>query len=102
MVKMMKMKNSELNDKEKLLPHGLVRYPQLTNNQLSEKIGLKHSTVSSLRRKLKEKDYLRIMEVLKENNWIVDVPLIQIYSLNTSVFIRDFMFAPLVRKITGG
>ena len=44
-----------LTQKEKLCFWGLVKYPNLNDSQLSEKIGLKRSTVTSIRNKLKEK-----------------------------------------------
>ncbi|MCK5261699.1 MAG: helix-turn-helix domain-containing protein, partial [Thermoplasmatales archaeon] len=59
------MKKSELTKKEKLMLYGLVRYPQLTDKQLSEKLDLKHSTVTSIRHRLKENEYLRKLIIPK-------------------------------------
>ena len=43
----------------------------------------------------------RIMQVLKENRWVTKDPVIRTYGLNTLVFIKDFKFAPITRKIVG-
>jgi DNA-binding MarR family transcriptional regulator len=53
------MKKVELTNKEKLMLYGLVKYPELPDKQLSEKLSLKHSTVTSIRHRLKEGEYLR-------------------------------------------
>ena len=44
---------------------------------------------------------MRIMQVLKENKWIAEDPLIKTYGLNTMVPIKDFKFAPITHKIVG-
>jgi len=59
------MKKFELTKKEKLMLYGLVKYPQLTDKQLSEKLDLKHSTVTSIRHRLKENEYLRKLIIPK-------------------------------------
>ncbi|RLF29759.1 MAG: hypothetical protein DRN05_00985 [Thermoplasmata archaeon] len=46
-------------------------------------------------------DRTRILQVLKENRWMVKEPVILTYGLNTMVFIKDFKFAPITRKIVG-
>jgi len=43
----------------------------------------------------------RIMQVLKENKWVTKDPVIRTYGLNTLVFMKDFKFAPITRKILG-
>ncbi|MFW6120603.1 MAG: hypothetical protein ACOC80_06840, partial [Petrotogales bacterium] len=53
------MKEFELTDKEKLALYGLVRYPNLTDKKLSEELDLKPSTVTSIRHRLRKKDYFR-------------------------------------------
>lgn len=53
------MKKLELNDKEKLLMYGLVTYPHSTDKQLSEQLNLKHSTVTSIRHRLRKNEYFR-------------------------------------------
>jgi DNA-binding Lrp family transcriptional regulator len=52
-----------LTKNEKLLLYGLAKYPQLNDGQLSKKLRLKHSTVTSIRRRLRESGYFRIMKV---------------------------------------
>ena len=47
-------------------------------------------------------DRTRIMQILKENKWVAEDPTIRTYGLNTMVFIKDFKFAPIARKIVGG
>jgi len=59
------MNKFELTTKEKLMLYGLVKYPQLTDKELSEKLDLKHSTVTSIRHRLKEKEYLRKLIIPK-------------------------------------
>ncbi len=46
-------------------------------------------------------DGMRIMQVLKENQWIAEDPIIRTYSLSTMAFIKDFKFAPIASKIVG-
>jgi hypothetical protein len=48
-----------------------------------------------------KQDSTRMMQVLKEKNWIAENPLILTYSLSSLIFIKDFAFAPLARKIVG-
>ena len=59
------MKKVELTKKEKLMLYGLAKYPQLTDKELSEKLGLKHSTITSIRHRLKENEYLRKLIIPK-------------------------------------
>jgi len=59
------MTKFELTNKEKLMLYGLVKYPQLTDKELSEKLDLKHSTVTSIRHRLKENEYLRKLIIPK-------------------------------------
>ena len=59
------MKKFELIKKEKLVLYGLVRYPELTDKELSEKLNLKHSTLTSIRHRLKENEYLRKLTIPK-------------------------------------
>jgi len=44
-------------------------------------------------------DRTRVIQVLKENNWVADHPLIRTYSLNKMVVIKDFKFVPITQKI---
>jgi DNA-binding MarR family transcriptional regulator len=46
-------------------------------------------------------DLLNIMQILKENKWIVKDPIIKTYGLNSLIFIKDFKFAPITHKIVG-
>ncbi len=48
-----------------------------------------------------KKDGMKIMQVLKENQWIAEDPMIRTYSLSTLAFIKDFKFAPFASKIVG-
>ncbi|UCD13263.1 MAG: helix-turn-helix domain-containing protein [Thermoplasmatales archaeon] len=59
------MNKFELTTKEKLMLYGLVKYPRLTDKELSEKLDLKHSTVTSIRHRLKENEYLRKLIIPK-------------------------------------
>jgi len=57
------MKHIELTSKEKTLLYGIVKYPHLTDKELSEKLSLKHSTVTSIRHRLKEKGLIRKLNI---------------------------------------
>jgi len=46
-------------------------------------------------------EMLKIMQLLKENKWIVKEPIIKTFGLNSLVFIKDFKFAPITHKIVG-
>jgi len=59
------MNQFELTNKEKLMLFGLVKYPELTDKELSKKLDLKHSTVTSIRLRLKKKEYLRKLIIPK-------------------------------------
>ena len=62
------MKDSELTNKEKLTLYGLVKYPVLTDKKLSEKLDLKHSTVTSIKHRLKNNEYFRNLIVPRLQN----------------------------------
>lgn len=53
------MKKIELTSKEKQILYGLIKYPKMTDNQLSKKLKIKHSTTTAIRHRLKEKEYFR-------------------------------------------
>ena len=57
------MKHFELTSKEKTLFYGIMKYPQLTDKELSEKLKLKHSTVTSIRHRLREKELIRKLNI---------------------------------------
>ncbi len=46
-------------------------------------------------------DMMKIIQILKENKWIAQDPIIKTYGLNTMVYIKDFKFAPITHKIVG-
>jgi hypothetical protein len=48
-----------------------------------------------------KRDRTNILQILKENKWIVENPIINSYSLNSLIFIKDFKFAPITGKILG-
>ena len=62
------MSKLELTNKEKLMLYGLAKYPKLTDKSLSEKLGLKHSTVTSIRRRLRENEYFRTLNIPRLQN----------------------------------
>jgi len=64
----MRMKALDLTQKEKFVLYGLVKYPKLTDKQLSEKLKLKHSTVTSIRHRLREKEYFRRLIIPRLQN----------------------------------
>lgn len=50
---------NKLTDNEKRVLYGLIRYPECRDRQLAEKMGIKHSTVIAIRRRLQENGYVR-------------------------------------------
>jgi len=62
------MKKLELTDKEKIMLYGLVRYPQLTDKDISERLHLKHSTVTSIRNRLRDNDFYRRLNIPRLQN----------------------------------
>ena len=62
------MQKFELTNKEKLMLYGLVKYPELTDKELSEKLSMRHSTVTSIRHRLKENEYFRKLILPKLKN----------------------------------
>lgn len=48
-----------------------------------------------------KKDKTRIMQVLKENRWVVVNPMVRTYSLHELIYIKDFKFAPITKKTIG-
>jgi DNA-binding MarR family transcriptional regulator len=53
------MKRYELTNKEKLVLYGLIKYPDLKDKQLSEKLNVKPSTVTSIRHRLKKNEFFK-------------------------------------------
>jgi len=49
----------ELTQNEKSVLYGLVEFPKLTDKELSEKLNIKHSTITSIRNRLKKNEYYR-------------------------------------------
>ena len=62
------MKKVDLTKNVKLMLYGLVKHPQLTDKQLSEKLDLKHSTVTSIRHRLRENEYFRKLMIPRLQN----------------------------------
>jgi len=62
------MKKLELTKKEKLMLYGLVNYPKLTDKKLSEKLNLKHSTVTSIRHRLQGREFYRALIIPRLQN----------------------------------
>ena len=62
------MESLHLTEKEKLVLYGIVKYPKFTDKELSETLKLKHSTVTSIRHRLKESDYFRRLIIPRLQN----------------------------------
>jgi DNA-binding MarR family transcriptional regulator len=62
------MKKLELTKKEQLVLFGLIKYPKITDKELSEKLKIKHSTVTSIRHRLKQKEYCRKLRIPQLQN----------------------------------
>ena len=48
-----------------------------------------------------EKDKMQAFRYLRQHNYIVDAPLVKTFGLSSSVVLKDFDFAPIVKKIMG-
>lgn len=53
------MRQYDLTPKEKLVLYGVTKHPDYSDKKLSETLNIKHSTVTSIRHRLKEKEYYR-------------------------------------------
>lgn len=62
------MKKFDLTQKEKLMLYGIVKYPNLTDKQLSQVLKLKQSTVTSIRNRLKNYGYFRKLIIPRLQN----------------------------------
>lgn len=56
-------KKINLTEKEKIVLYGLTRWPELNDNQLAKKIKVKRSTITSIKNKLRKKEYYRILRI---------------------------------------
>ena len=64
----MQMKKVELTPKEKKMLYGLIKHPNLTDKNISKKLKIKQSTVTSIRNRLKEKGYFRKLIIPRLQN----------------------------------
>ena len=55
------VKRLGLTEKEQLVLYGLVRYPHLSCKELAERIGLKYSTVSTAKKRLRKEGFYRVV-----------------------------------------
>jgi DNA-binding MarR family transcriptional regulator len=62
------MKNVDLTKKEQLVLFSLIKNPTMTDKQLAETIDLKHSTVTSIRHRLKQNEYIRKLKFPRLQN----------------------------------
>ena len=62
------MKLFNITEKEKIILYGLVKYPKFTDKQLSKKFNIKHSTVTSIRHRLYEKEFFRSLIIPRLQN----------------------------------
>ncbi|MFH1223024.1 MAG: Lrp/AsnC family transcriptional regulator [Pseudomonadota bacterium] len=54
---------ADLTEKEKLLLYALVKYPQLNDNELSQKVSITRQSVSSIRKRLEEDGLVKTINV---------------------------------------
>jgi len=83
------MEKAELTEKEKLTLYGLIKYPKLTDKELSEKIELKHSTVTSIRHRLRKSDYFRNLAIPRLQNMGANMLVIIYTDLNPLIPLED-------------
>lgn len=53
----------DLSEKEKLVLYNLVKYPSLNDREVSERIGMKISTLTSIKNRLRKGDYYRTIRI---------------------------------------
>lgn len=58
----------DLTQKEKLVLYGITKYPSYSDKKLSETLNIKHSTVTSIRHRLKEREYYRNLIIPRLQN----------------------------------
>jgi len=62
------MEKVELTNKEQRVLYGLTKYPLYTDRQLSEELDLKHSTVTSIRHRLRKQELFRAVVIPRLQN----------------------------------
>jgi len=83
------MGKTNLTEKEKLTLYGLTRYPKLTDKQLSEKLNLKHSTVTSIRHRLRENEYYRGLVIPRLQNMGCNMLVLIYTDLNPLIPLKE-------------
>jgi len=83
------MEKTNLTEKEKISLYGLTRHPTLTDKQLSEKINLKHSTVTSIRHRLRKNEYFRSLTIPRLQNMGCNMLVIIYTDLNPLIPLKE-------------
>ena len=91
---------SDLTKNEKLVLYGLVRWPSLNDRELSKKIGIKRSTVTAIRNKLKREEYFKTTTIpdLKKIGYELITVLHSNYNPLTPFLMRE-KYADIVKEI---
>jgi len=83
------MNKAGLTQKEELMLYGLVRFPQATDKEFSEKLNLKHSTVTAIRNRLFDNAYYRPLCIPRLQNMGAQM-LVSIYTnFNPLIPLKD-------------
>ena len=64
--------------------HGLVKYPTLNDRELSEEVGVRHSTVTAIRRRLHERGYFRTVRIPDVRRLGYELTIVEYGGLNPS------------------
>ncbi|MCK4717711.1 MAG: MarR family transcriptional regulator, partial [Thermoplasmata archaeon] len=78
-----------LTDKEKQVLYGLVRYPLLNNRALSELLGLNHSTVTVIHRKLKNTGAVQTVRIPLLQNLGCEMLAVTYSAFSSSVPLKE-------------
>jgi hypothetical protein len=57
-----------LTKNERTVLHGLVMHPTLNDRKLAERTGVKHSTITAIRRRLRDEEYFRTVRIPSMNS----------------------------------
>ncbi len=62
------MRKRDLSHNERLVLYGLTRFPQLNDRQLSERLGIVHSTLTTIKHRLRDRGYYKVYKIPQVQN----------------------------------
>jgi len=76
-------------EKEKLAMCGLVKYPELNDRELAEKLDLKHSTITAIRRRMEKANDLTTVKLPMLQNFGFELMVISYGRLNHNITVEN-------------